>query len=131
MPHIVRPGGSTAAGAGHLRPAAGLDGLKYRGQAGAAPEPGAPAIHRVGWGFISLYTLAYMSTCLLLIAPLLVTLALKVNALVGIHRAPGSLALVVGAGALVAMVGNPFFGKMSDRTSTPLGMRRPWLVIGL
>jgi MFS family permease len=29
------------------------------------------------------------------------------------------------------MVGNPFFGKMSDRTSSPLGMRRPWMVIGL
>jgi MFS family permease len=29
------------------------------------------------------------------------------------------------------MVGNPFFGKVSDRTSSPLGMRRPWMVIGL
>ena len=32
---------------------------------------------------------------------------------------------------LLAMVANPFFGRMSDRTSSPLGMRRPWLVIGL
>ena len=87
--------------------------------------------HRVGWGFISLYTLAYMSTSLLFIAPLLVTLALKVNSLVGIDRAPNSLALVAGIGALLAMVGNPFFGRMSDRTASPLGMRRPWMVIGL
>jgi MFS family permease len=29
------------------------------------------------------------------------------------------------------MFGNPFFGKMSDRTSSRLGMRRPWMVIGL
>ncbi len=29
------------------------------------------------------------------------------------------------------MFANPFFGKMSDRTSSPLGMRRPWMVIGL
>jgi MFS family permease len=29
------------------------------------------------------------------------------------------------------MFGNPFFGKMSDRTSSQLGMRRPWMVIGL
>src|SRR5215207_7247492 len=34
-------------------------------------------------------------------------------------------------GALLAMVGNPFFGKMSDRTTSRLGMRRPWMVIGL
>ena len=87
--------------------------------------------HRVGWGFITLYTLAYMSTCLLFLAPLLVTLALKVNSLVGIERAPNSLALVAGAGALLAMVGNPFFGRMSDRTASPLGMRRPWMVTGL
>jgi len=72
-----------------------------------------------------------MSTSLLFIAPLLVTLALKVNSLVGIERAPDSLALVAGTGALLAMVGNPFFGRMSDRTASRLGMRRPWMVIGL
>jgi DNA-binding NarL/FixJ family response regulator/MFS family permease len=93
--------------------------------------PEAPVMQRVGWGFVALYTLAYMSTCLLFLAPLLVTLALKVNSLVGIERAPDSLALVAGAGALLAMVGNPFFGRMSDRTASPLGMRRPWMVIGL
>jgi len=82
-------------------------------------------------GFISLYTLAYLGTVLVLIAPLLVTLALKVNSLVGIEQAPSSLAVVTGIGALVAMVGNPFFGRMSDRTSSRLGMRRPWMVIGL
>jgi MFS family permease len=97
----------------------------------AALEAEAPAAHRVGWGFISLYTLAFISTSLVFIAPLLVTLALKVDSLVGIERAPDSLALVAGIGALLAMVGNPFFGKMSDRTSSRLGMRRPWMVIGL
>ena len=39
--------------------------------------------------------------------------------------------MVTGIGALLAMVGNPFFGKLSDRTSSRLGMRRPWMVIGL
>lgn len=94
-------------------------------------EPGPPAARRVGWGFISLYALAYMSTSLLFIAPLLVTLALKVNSLVGIEEAPDSLALVASVGALVAMVGNPVFGKLSDRTAARAGMRRPWMVIGL
>jgi MFS family permease len=85
----------------------------------------------VGWGFISLYTLAFISTSLVLIAPLLVTLALKVNSLVGIDRAANNLSLVVGVGGLVAMLGNPFCGRLSDRTASPLGMRRPWMVIGL
>jgi MFS family permease len=99
--------------------------------AGPGREPLSPEARRVGWGFISLYTLAYMSTSLLFIAPLLVTLALKVDALVGIQRAPASLALVAGAGALLAMVANPFFGRMSDRTASRMGMRRPWMGIGL
>jgi MFS family permease len=94
-------------------------------------EPGFPAAQRVGWGFIALYALASMSTSLLFLAPLLVTLALKVNSLVGIERAPNGLALVAGLGALVSMIGNPFFGRMSDRTTSKLGMRRPWMVIGL
>jgi MFS family permease len=93
-----------------------------------APHPHRPP---VGWAFIVRYALAYMGTCLVFLAPVLVTLALKVNSLVGIERAPTSLALVAGVGALLAMVSNPFFGRMSDRTSSSWGMRRPWIVIGL
>jgi MFS family permease len=100
-----------------------------------APTPRHPAdastAPRVGWGFICLYTLAFISTSLLFLAPLLVTLALKVNSLVGAERAPHSLSLVAGVGALLAVVANPFFGKLSDRTSSRFGMRRPWMVLGL
>ena len=127
MPEVSGPADNRP----RLAPAAELDGLKYRTAAEAALEPESPAAHRVGWGFISLYALAYISTSLLFIAPLLVTLALKVNSLVGIERAPDSLALVAGIAALLAVFGNPFFGKMSDRTSSRVGMRRPWMVIGL
>src|ERR671933_478578 len=97
----------------------------------AALESASAATHRVGWGFLVLYTLAFTGTSLLFLAPLLVTLALKVNALVGIAQAPQSLALVASTGGLLSIVANPFFGRMSDRTSSPLGMRRPWMVIGL
>nr|WP_279432643.1 MFS transporter [Geodermatophilus obscurus] len=96
-----------------------------------ARKPQSPAADGVGWGFISLYTLAYMGATLQLLAPVLVTLALKINSLVGSEQAPNSLALVTGTGSLLAMVANPFFGKLSDRTSSPWGMRRPWMIIGL
>jgi MFS family permease len=112
-------------------PGAARRGSQDRTAAEAALGPEPPSARRVGWGFISLYTLAYMSTNLLFLAPLLVTLALKVDSLVGNHRAPASLALVASAGALLAMVANPFFGRMSDRTASRLGMRRPWMVGGL
>jgi MFS family permease len=133
MPDVARPVGSTPTDRPQLPSAAGVDGLAdgLADVAVATREPGSPAEHRVGWGFISLYTLAYMSTCLLFLAPALVSLALKVNSLVGTDGAPDSLSLVTGIGALVSLFGNPFFGRMSDRTSSPLGMRRPWMVIGL
>src|SRR5580693_7231219 len=121
MPDVSGPGDSTPAARPYLPPTAALDGLRYRNAAEAALEPESPVARRVGWGFISLYTLAYMSTSLLFIAPLLVTLALKVDSLVGIKLAPDRLAVVA----------NPLFGKMSDRTASRLGMRRPWMVIGL
>lgn len=89
------------------------------------------AAGRVGWGFISLYALASMGTSLVFLAPLLVSLALKVNSLVGIEQAPNSLALVAGIGSAVSIVGNPLLGRLSDRTSSRLGMRRPWMVAGL
>lgn len=85
----------------------------------------------VGWRFVALYALAYTGTVLLFLAPALVSLALKVNALVGLDRAPGSLALIASVGALVAMFGNPFFGRLSDRTTSARGRRRPWLIGGL
>ena len=50
----------------------------------AAPPAQLPAERPIGWRFTVLYALAFMSTSLLFIAPLLVTLALKVNSLVGI-----------------------------------------------
>jgi MFS family permease len=113
------------------------DGSWSAARSAVDPDPseptapsGRPAPAPVGRGFIALYTLAYASSCLMLIAPLLVTLALKVNSLVGIDRAPGNLSLVAGIGSLVALVGNPLAGRLSDRTTSPLGMRRPWMVAG-
>lgn len=48
-----------------------VDGISLAGQPGSDP--------RVSPGFVALYALAYISTSLLSLAPLLVTLALKVN----------------------------------------------------
>jgi MFS family permease len=97
----------------------------------SVPLSPAQPTERVSWDFIALYVAAYMGAILLFLAPLLVSLSLKINSLVGIKQAPSSLALVAGTGALLALFANPFFGKLSDRTSSRFGMRRPWLVAGL
>ncbi len=113
------------------RPTAALDALEHRSAVEAELEHESPVSHRVGWGLVALYALAYMGTWLMLLSPVLVTLALKVNSLVGTEDGPGALSLVAGVGALLAMLGNPIVGELSDRTTSRLGMRRPWMVMGL
>lgn len=82
---------------------------------------------RVGWGFITLYAVSCTGGALLFLAPLLVSLALKVRHLVGGDAAPSNLALIVGVGSLLAIAANPLFGRLSDRTTSRWGMRRPWM----
>jgi MFS family permease len=97
----------------------------------ASPSAREKNVARVGWAFIASYAAAYLATSLVFIAPLLVTLALKINSLVGTDRAASSLSLIAAAGSLVALVANPLFGRLSDRTTSRWGMRRPWMLIGL
>jgi MFS family permease len=42
-----------------------------------------------------------------------------------------ALSLVTGVGAFFAFVANPIAGALSDRTTSKLGMRRPWLFGGV
>jgi hypothetical protein len=94
----------------HLSSTTGPDGLPH----GADPALKAKSrpTDPVGRGFISLYTFAFIGTNLIFLAPLLVTLALKVNSLVGIEQAPRSLAVVAGTGSLLAMVANPTYRSL-------------------
>jgi hypothetical protein len=100
MPDVSGPAAGSSAAHPHRPPTAGLDAAQSGTAAEAASELEFPGGQRVGWGFISLYTLAYLGTILLFLAPLLVSLALKINSLVGIEHAPNSLALVTAVGAL-------------------------------
>ena len=79
MPDVSGPGGSTPSTHPQLPSTAGLDGFEYRTVAEAALERESAAAHRVGWGFISLYTLAFISTSLLFLAPLLVTFLVQLT----------------------------------------------------
>ncbi|WP_108472298.1 MFS transporter [Rhodanobacter thiooxydans] len=95
---------------------------------GACADAALP-VHRVGWPFIAIYGMAYMGLWMALLPPILVGLAMRVSEIAPAH-ATGSLSLVVGVGALIALFGNPFFGSLSDRTTSRFGMRRPWLIAG-
>ncbi|PWK92138.1 MFS transporter [Fulvimonas soli] len=91
--------------------------------------PRLPDVGGVGWNFVAIYAAAYTGMWMALLSPVLVGLAMRVHALDPVH-ATGSLSLVMGVGALLALFGNPFFGQLSDRTTSRFGMRRPWLIAG-
>ncbi len=66
-----------------------------------------------------------------LLGPVIVSMALKVNTvLANPTERTSALGLVLGVGAIAAFVGNALFGRLSDRTTSRFGRRRPWLIGG-
>ncbi|MFC3296507.1 MFS transporter [Clavibacter michiganensis] len=74
--------------------------------------------------------IALLGLFVALLPPIIVSLALKV-AEVAPDSTAGTLSLVLGLGALVALVVNPLAGRLSDRTPGRFGMRRPWIIGGV
>jgi len=93
----------------------------------ALSPPAAPRTSPAVFG--ATMPLAGLGLNLALLTPVVVTLALKVEAV-----APASkerdLGLVLGVGALLALLSNPLAGRLSDRTTSRAGRRRPWLLAG-
>jgi len=87
-------------------------------------------VRRIGWRFILVYALAYTGTWVALLTPVLITIALKMRQLTP-DDAAGNHSLVLSVGAFFALASNPLFGRLSDRTTSRLGMRRPWLIGGV
>jgi MFS family permease len=87
------------------------------------------AEHRASSRFIAIYALAYASLWLALLTPAMISLALRVRQLEP-GNAARPISLVLFAGAVVALVSNPVFGALSDRTRSRFGRRRPYLVGG-
>ncbi|SHN46240.1 MFS transporter [Cryptosporangium aurantiacum] len=73
--------------------------------------------------------LAAFGLNLALLTPVVVTLALKVEA-VAPDTKERDLGIVLGIGAFLALVSNPLAGRLSDRTASRYGMRKPWLLGG-
>ncbi|GGY98641.1 MFS transporter [Streptomyces poonensis] len=75
--------------------------------------------------------LAQFGVMLSLLTPVMVTLALRVAQIVPEDGRSAALGQVLSLGAVLAMIGNPVFGSLSDRTRGRFGRRRPWLVGGM
>ncbi|WP_432190983.1 MFS transporter [Streptomyces sp. bgisy027] len=87
---------------------------------------------RVGGGWTTALGLANVAIWVGWYGPLQILLAQQAE-----DFAPGTgmaketlLAWVTGAGAVVSLAANPFFGALSDRTTARRGRRTPWIVAG-
>lgn len=63
-------------------------------------------------------------------AILIITLPKQAQIIGGNEAKGGTLGSILLAGAFVSMLIAPLFGALSDRVVTPLGRRRPWIILG-
>ncbi|HUM87400.1 MAG TPA: MFS transporter, partial [Actinomycetota bacterium] len=85
---------------------------------------------KVNWVFLVSITLANIGILMVLITPLNNLLPRYTDAITGGDGKEAALAWVSALGAVAAMVFNPLAGAFSDRTSSRLGRRRPWIIGG-
>ncbi|MFI5930784.1 MFS transporter [Actinoplanes sp. NPDC051494] len=90
----------------------------------APDRPDAPA------RLIAAMAFAQLGIYVAVLTPVVVTLSIRVAQIAPDNR-NSALSSVLSVGALLALIGNPFFGAMSDRTTSRFGRRRPWLIGGI
>jgi MFS family permease len=108
-----------------------IDGPNTVPTAPLTPAPAAPEPQkRVGALFLTLYGLLNFGLFLTVLMPALFSLPYKVGVLAPDDRI-ALLGLVATVGAVVGIITGPIAGVLSDRTRTPIGRRRPWLIGGI
>jgi MFS family permease len=104
----------------------------------AAEPPGVPAIEPTALAeptvpvtarWTALLALANLGLWMGYFGPLQVLLPEQMERLDATHKT-ALLGVATGIGALVAAVGNPIAGALSDRTTGRFGRRRPWALAG-
>lgn len=81
--------------------------------------------------FIATFGFAQFAFFVALLAPVMVSMALKVSTLLDDPAArTAALGPILGIGAIGATLGNVLFGRLSDRTTSRWGRRRPWIIGG-
>ncbi|MGO4533689.1 MFS transporter [Leifsonia sp. 2MCAF36] len=73
--------------------------------------------------------LAILGFSIALVPPLVITIALRLREL-DLANSAADLGVVLGIGALFSLLANPLAGRISDRTTSRFGMRKPWIVAG-
>jgi MFS family permease len=84
----------------------------------------------VGPKFVGGLVFAQFVFFVALLGPAIIGIGVKVQSIVPDAEKAPALATVAGFGALFAVIGNVLFGRLSDRTTSRFGRRRPWIVGG-
>jgi MFS family permease len=85
----------------------------------------------VGARFVVPFAITYFGLWMTLLTPTVIALSVYLASVVPEGERSGALALVLGVAGIVGVVVNPLVGKLSDRTTSRLGMRKPWIVAGV
>jgi MFS family permease len=80
--------------------------------------------------FVGALVLAQLVFFIALLGPAVIGIAVKVQTIVPDAQKTSAAGLVFSIGALFAVIGNVLFGRLSDRTTSRFGRRRPWIVGG-
>ena len=89
-------------------------------------EPTREVSPKFVWGLVVAQFVFFVA----LLGPAIIGIGVKVQAIVPDAEKAPALATVAGFGALFAVIGNVLFGRLSDRTTSRWGRRRPWIVAG-
>ena len=84
----------------------------------------------VGRKYIIGLVVAQLVFFIALLGPATIGIGVKVQSIVPDDQKTSALGIVAGFGALFAVIGNVLFGRLSDRTTSRFGRRRPWIVGG-
>jgi MFS family permease len=84
----------------------------------------------VGPKFVTMLVVAQLVFFIALLGPAVIGIAVKVQTIVPDEQKTSAAGLVFSLGALFAVIGNVLFGRLSDRTTSRWGRRRPWIVGG-
>ncbi|MFJ3958042.1 MFS transporter [Arthrobacter sp. NPDC090010] len=94
-------------------------------------ECGQKPTQKKGPLFIAALAFAQFALFVALLGPVMVSMALKAGTLAKDATDQTSIVgNVLSVGALAAVLGNALFGRLSDRTMSRFGRRRPWIVGG-
>jgi MFS family permease len=84
----------------------------------------------VGPKYVAGLVVAQLIFFIALLGPAIIGIAVKVQTIVPDEQKTSATGLVFSVGALFAVIGNVLFGRLSDRTTSRFGRRRPWIVGG-